>query len=899
MVFSQNQSEGYNQIRIILSQATQSHNNNDDSLHFLLKKLGKGKNNVEKGFISEVQAIHFMQNKKIEACIQAYKNAEVYYEGVPENERLKELYPILVFMLTNYNRMGEAMDYSVKWLDFAEKNKYEEEQILALTELGRIKYAMKQMAEGKDILLKAITLHQKYYSRRTDAYIYLGEVYRYLNKPDSALFYLDKGLVWVKEHSTMEDSINVVIEKAKCLAHVKRYKEAEQIFNSLTIQWENSGQKSKLSSINYLKAKMYNEQGRYAEALENTNKALLILGTRKNFRVRSNILYQKIIALNALNRTNESAKEYMNWKAAIDSLNEMERRATYADAASRHNTFQLQEDINTKASEIKDSRYKNNLYLGLLLISIAIGFTLWQYMKAKNQKTKHEAQLIKIESDRIKELDKVKTAFFTNISHEFRTPLTLIIEPLRTLDREFTEGTNRNTFKRMRYAADSMLKLINDMLDLAKIESGLRTLKLEAGDLTFFIQRLLYSIQSLADLKHIKIDYQKPSFPLYAKYDKACIESIVVNLLTNAVKYTPDFGLITIQLNTEADKILFRIKDSGIGIEEEDQKYIFDRFFRVTHDNKTLGSGIGLSLIKELVELHGGTIQVSSKIDEGTSFSFYIPYIEAESKSLATMEEFTYNLQEPSSQKLLHAHKILIVEDNLDLSNHMKNLLQETEIILQAENGIIGYDLATAELPDIIITDLIMPQMDGMELISKLRKDERTNHIPIILLTGNTDIENKIEGWKRGSDAYMNKPVNNEELLAITANLIHQRTILQEKFKNITSDPSSSYKATTPEEVFIQKLHVLIEENYEDENFSIEQLSGLINMSRSNLFRKVTSITGLNPTLWIRNFRLNKAMQLLKQGNLPKEVCYLVGFNSFSYFSKCFKDKFGIVPSGV
>jgi CheY-like chemotaxis protein len=372
-----------------------------------------------------------------------------------------------------------------------------------------------------------------------------------------------------------------------------------------------------------------------------------------------------------------------------------------------------------------------------------------------------------------------------------------------------------------------------------------------------------------------------------------------VNLLANAVKYTPDFGSITVDLKVLDDKIQFQIIDTGMGIEEEDQKYIFDRFFRVTHEQNTIGSGIGLSLIKELVELHGGSINVSSTIDEGTTFTFFIPYMASDMKIESHSDEYQYTLQVSSSDKLLHAQKILIVEDNIALSEHMKHLLQDTEIILQTENGKTGFDVAILEIPDIIITDLIMPEMDGMELISKLRKDDRTNHIPIILLTGNTDIENKIEGWKRGSDAYLNKPVNTEELLAIISNFIKQRTILQQKYQSFGAIPSSIIKPTTPEEIFIQKLVSIIEDNFEDENFSIEQLATLINMSRSNLFRKVSAITGLNPTLWIRDFRLNKAMQLLKQGNLPKEVCFLVGFNSFSYFSKCFKDKFGIVPSGV
>lgn len=888
--------------RNFLEQQSRSFHKTNDSTALVIKALKKDNSLIANGYAEELKAI---STTDLDQKVQAYKDAILFYNSAGEILRLAEVYPTLVFLLQYYNRNGEAMEYATRTVEFSRKNASTPLLITSLVDLGKLLHQNKQFEGSKNLLLEAYQLHQKNQDIITNLYYQLGEVFILLNKTDSALYYLDKGLEWTKKVNQNEEALNLKVMKGKAYLYNNELNKAEDIFNQSFKEVENSPiQKSKLPSMYYLQTMLYNKQKRFTDAVQSAEKAIEYLKGRKNWRLISNIRSEKLTALQSLGKYKEANEEVRIWKQTIDSLQETEKKALFADAASRYETNKLQELITSQEVHIQTSKYRNRWILALLLLSIAATFAIYQFMKNKNQKTKHEAQLIKLDADRIKELDKVKSAFFTNISHEFRTPLTLIIEPLKTLDRELREGSHKNMFKRMRYAADAMLKLINEMLDLAKIESGKRKLKSEDGELTSFVKKLCFSVQSLADIKHINLMVQTPDNPMYLTFDRACLETIVVNLLNNAIKYTPEFGQVKLDLYAFQDQTVLSISDTGIGIDANDLPHIFDRYYRVENEENTMiGSGIGLALIKELVELHGGSIRVTSLINEGTTFVIHLPLKKCNAVTYEELQldnSLPYATNHYTLTKNIGAEKILIVEDNAALSVHLKELLKDIEQVFIASNGIEGFEYAISEIPDIIITDLIMPEVDGMELISMLRNDQRTDHIPIILLTGNTEIENRIEGWKRGTDAYLNKPVVSEELLSVIENLIQQRVLLQQKYASgFNKSEDEKEIVITPESIFLKKVMEIIENHFEDEQFSVEILADQLHMSRSNLFRKVSAITGNNPTMLIRDYRLQRAMQLLKQGQSPKEVCYLTGFNSFSYFGKCFKDKFGIVPSSV
>lgn len=888
--------------RSFLEQQSKSFHNTNDSIDIIIRELKNDNSLLANGFIEELKAI---KTNNIDQKVQSYKDAIIFYHSAGEILRLAEVYPTLVFLLQYYNRNGEAMEYATRTIEFARLHESIPLLITSLVDLGKLLHQNKQYEVSKNRLLESYILHQNHQDIITNVYYQLGEVYILLNKTDSALYFLDKGLEWTKKVNQNEEALNLRVMKGKAYLNNNQLSEAEEIFKQSFKEVENSQiQQSKLPSMYYLQTMLYNKQQKFTDAVHSADMAIEYLKGRKNYRLISNIKSEKLKALQALGQYKLANEEALLWKQAIDSLQETEKKALFADAASRFETNKLQELITNQELEIQTAKYRNRWFIALLLLSFAAAYAIYQYMKNKNQKTKHEAQLIKLEANRIKELDKVKSAFFTNVSHEFRTPLTLIIEPLKTLDRELREGSHKNMFKRMRYAADAMLKLINEMLDLAKIESGKRKLKAEDGELTSFVKKLCFSVQSLADIKHIQLLVQTPDLPMYLTFDRSCLETIVVNLLNNAIKYTSEFGKVQLDLSMLHDQVVLTISDSGIGIDASDLPFIFDRYYRVENEENTvIGSGIGLALIKELVELHGGSINVTSVINEGTNFIIKLPLKKCDAvtyEQLQLDDSLPYSTNQYTLTKNIDAEKILIVEDNEQLALHLKEFLKDIEQVFIASNGRLGFEYAINEIPDIIITDLIMPEVDGMEFISMLRNDQRTDHIPIILLTGNTEIENRIEGWKRGTDAYLNKPVVSEELLSVIENLIQQRILLQEKFTSAFKvNNLEEVKAVTQEEIFLKKVMQIIEGHYEDEQFSVEILADQLHMSRSNLFRKVAAITGNNPTILIRDYRLQKAMLLLKQGQSPKEVCYLTGFNSFSYFSKCFKDKYGVVPSSV
>lgn len=519
----------------------------------------------------------------------------------------------------------------------------------------------------------------------------------------------------------------------------------------------------------------------------------------------------------------------------------------------------------------------------------------------------------KAEAEKVKQLDKIKNNFFTNISHEFRTPLTLILGPLKQLEQNITdEAGSKKYVKMMRHNGERLLHLINQLLDLSKLESGKLHLQIAHSDISSIVKNCVYSFDSLAEQKGIHYHAHFPEEEIFGWIDKDKFQKIITNLLSNAFKYTSENGTVSVEVYQDDKRLRLSVQDNGVGIPKEQLDKIFDRFYQLNGTEG--GSGIGLSLVKELVQLHKGQIAVSSETGKGAKFKLSIPitkeFYENEefissydtkdvliSKSIKDETEESYFKHDELKQTTLQT--ILLVEDNKELSSYISDSLKHLFHIILARDGKEGCELAIQHIPDLIISDVMMPVMNGVEMTQALKNNDKTSHIPIIILTAKVTSQNKIEGLSSGADDYLIKPFDEEELIVRIQNLIEQRNKLKELYsKHIVSIVPTEINVSSHENNFLQKLKTIIEENLENELFSVVDLANALAMSRSQLHRKIKALTNLAPNEMIRNFRLERAKELLEKeaGNIS-EIAFMTGFASPAYFSKCFSDRFGYAPN--
>jgi len=521
-----------------------------------------------------------------------------------------------------------------------------------------------------------------------------------------------------------------------------------------------------------------------------------------------------------------------------------------------------------------------------------------------------------LQLEKAQEVDKMKTSFFTNISHEFRTPLTLIKGPTQNLLEEFSNKPKvAEQLEVIQHNADLLLKLINQLLDLAKLETGNLRIKNLEGDLTSSLDVIVHSFTSAASHKKIDLIITLPKDRYHAYFDKDKLEVILNNLIGNALKFTPAHGKITFSANVEINsfpndaRLIITVSDNGIGIPAEHQLKIFERFYQVDEGgaHTELGTGIGLALVKELTELMGGQITLQSEPEKGSEFRVLVPL------QIIKVIEQTEDLSHPETTAALPVNgltiapenddapekpKILVVEDNADLRKFIISSLGDDYDFLEADNGKLGLEVALMEIPELIISDLMMPEMDGLSMTAKIRKDFRTSHVPIIILTAKATEEDKLTGLDKGADDYLTKPFNKSELVIKVRNAITSRVKIREKIRLELLTEAPKLEAVSGDEQFLVKVKEAILNRLADEQLSVESLAREIGWSRAQFYRKITALTGQSVNELIRGFRLQKAAQLLEQqwGSVS-QVAFEVGFSNPSYFSKCFKEQYGVLPS--
>jgi len=561
-----------------------------------------------------------------------------------------------------------------------------------------------------------------------------------------------------------------------------------------------------------------------------------------------------------------------------------------------------------------------SIYLYVLLVLIYVVYRNF----SDRRDMREELRIKELEKQKLAELDRFKSEFFANVSHEFRTPITLIQGRIEELLSLLKRNDLREKLQSMKKSSRQLLRLIEQLLDIARLEASKVKLHPQWGDLASFLKTLTFSLQSAAEIKGVNLDFKAADSSLPIDFDRDAVQKVMQNLISNAIKFTPVGGRVVVGLEKigaeSGEQLRLTVSDTGAGIPAKDIPHIFDRFYQAENDatNSEKGFGLGLALVRELVLLQEGSLHVESEVGKGTTFSVLLPYVAKPSEQSAAP-----SLQTPNPQLLnleladltpvkhsntgsllvgnprwkhLNAKVALIVEDNTELRRYIADILQPVYKVLEAKDGREALPMAVQHIPDIIVSDVMMPHMDGFELSEQLRTDPRTSHIPLILLTARAEMDDWIKGLEIGVDDYLIKPFQERELITRINNLIRRREALKRKYSQSLLGPSPLPKGDSLDDKFLQNVRGIIERNLEDENFSVEVLAKAVNMSASQLYRKLKALTEISTVQLIQRFRLERAAVLLQQGHNVTEVAYRVGLRSPAYFSQLFKKHFGCSP---
>ena len=612
------------------------------------------------------------------------------------------------------------------------------------------------------------------------------------------------------------------------------------------------------------------------------------------------------------------SQDHKGFQYSIEHVKLIYRAFTLWVQAS--NTKAIGRENPTSLNTIISSSWYNTWLAYFFYLSIFVGLVYYVYKVQLKQKLNQR------EAQRLLELDSFKSRLFTNVTHELRTPLTVIIGMASQIRKNPTKYLEQGTHL-IESNGQNLLRLVNQLLDLSKLENNSFQINPVQEDIILYTRYLVESFQTYANLSNLSLSYHSTIESLVMDFDPEQIKQILTNLISNGIKFTPSGGHIELRNEVLGDHLNILVSDSGIGIGDKDLPLIFKRFFQVdgSHTRAGQGTGIGLAHTLELVKIMKGEISVQSEIGKGTTFKIILPItknslLQSEKDKVrlkSEIEKSKLDNQNDLARLITESNNletdpdfgplILIIEDNHDVVTYLKSCLQGLYQIEIAYNGRIGIEKALELIPDIVISDVMMPEKDGFEVCNTLKLDERTSHIPIIFLTAKADQNSKITGLKRGADAYLTKPFDHQELLVRIEMLVQRQKKIQEHFSKPKTQASyvafqepSVSEAIEIEDIFLNKVYAIIEKNYENDDFALPQLCQKIGMSRSQLFRKLKAIKQQAPSDLIRIFRLEKARELLKSGNSNvTEAAWKVGFKDHSYFSKLYQDEFGETPSAT
>ncbi|MEM8927918.1 MAG: tetratricopeptide repeat protein [Bacteroidota bacterium] len=855
--------------------------------------IGLGNTYLSKGNIKKAKEYH-MRNIK-------------FAEGIGDKDGAASSYNNLGNI---YNETGEYAKAMEHYTLASKKNMEvgnEKNAGIAMANIGLIHQKLNNYDEAITYYVKSDSLFKKFNFTPGRVFVLknLGVATKNQGDLDTALEYYNTALETYKkmglrrEAGQVHDNIgNIFFEKKEYNEAVKNYHQSLRIAkgtnDSISIAMASQALGKGLLKLKKLDSAMVYSQLAVSFA-EKLGIHLTAMDAHKNL---GEIYYDK-------QEYKEAYRHLDMHKQLRDTLYTIEKRDLAEEIEAQYQNEQKTKEIALLASEKevqelqlnKRENERNAIIVFAVLVLFLAGLLYSQYRI--KQKSNKELQA----------LDEVKSNFFANISHEFRTPLTIIKGPIEHLEQNPDEQLDPEDVTMIRRNANKVLGLVNQLLDLSRIDQGKLQLKPTEGDIYKSLRTAAASFNSHAAQRNMDYIVEIPNGILWAAFDRTKLEKVVYNLLSNAFKFTENGEKVAFEANYGDGKLEIKVSDSGKGISEEKLPFIFDRFYQVdgASTKEREGSGIGLSLSKDLVELMDGTITVSSEEGKGTFFTVQVPMDMIKTRQKSVPEEEwenkkqrtkapTFDLQKSDVRKI---PQILLVEDNEDMRHFIKSQLVKDYRILEAKNGKEGLKRALVDAPDLILSDLMMPKMDGIELCKNLKTNLETSHIPVIMLTARAGTENKIEGLETGADDYLTKPFDAKELSFKVKNLIQRQQKLRGYItKNQFAFDASKIKTTSLDKRFLEQLLELLEREHPESSFGVSQMQSAMALSKTQLHRKVKALTNESPGELLRNFRLKRAAHLLsKKTDTVTQIAYQVGFNNLSYFAKCFKELYGVSPS--
>ncbi len=851
------------------------------------------KDSINLGNILLLQGVIYAHFSDHNQAIEKYTDALKIYESINDKNGISSCYSNIGLIHQDQEEYEKAIEYSKK----STQLQLELENYIKVAKnynnLGVLYELKGDLKRAMEFYQKAVKIYEKedFLQSMYITYNNIGSIYTKEGSFNDALYYLNKSFNGQKQLNSVKGQSSALLNISKLFIKKKEYQKALKYLNDALVLADSSSYLSK-------KLEIHNEYYHLYLDLKDLKKALqyhLSYTTLKD-TITKNQHKENVLRLQTLFETEQKDKEIKLLNAENELKNEQIRRQ-------------------------KTLSYLQAAVLLLFLITAFLIHRMYRKKKKVTQLLETQNKFIKEQSDEIKsqneqletqtkqlqELDELKSTFFANISHEFRTPLTLILGPAEQL---LQQNNNDKTTKGLNFIvkhAKRLKHLIDQLLEISKIEKGAIKLETTKSNISAFIKSIIEAFEPWVKEKGINLKFSSHPENLDWYFDSDKMEKIFNNLLSNAIKFSKEHSEIVVKLLQGDNLIQLIIRDTGIGIAPNELSQIFNRFYRAGDPKEKEGSGIGLSLTKELVELHGGKINVESEQEKGTTFTITLPAIVPNTST--TNNTYLTDLQNINTQKqpnkIKHINKqaqsvvksILIVEDNVDMQQYIASCLKDYEIDF-AENGKKGLEKAIETNPDLVISDIMMPILNGYEMTCALKENELTSHIPVIMLTAKASEESLIAGFACNADDYLTKPFSPNELNARIKSQIRNRERLIDKFrKNISVNPSE-ISTTSADELFLQKALKIIEENMQVSDFSVEDFVEKLGASRANLHRKLKALTGLSTTEFIRSIRLKRAAQLIqnKVGNVS-DVAYEVGFTNLSYFTRCFKEEFKCTPS--
>jgi signal transduction histidine kinase/DNA-binding response OmpR family regulator len=758
--------------------------------------------------------------------------------------------------------------------------------------LGYAVYKTHGYYKAREFYYKSKNLYQQLNDEAgiQEVNIGIAQAYQTEGNYEAGLPLLNDAIAYHKKNGPLNSYTYAIIVRGYFLLLMKRYSEAEKDYlEYYEIAFKGKDRQLQCKAIEYL-AHYYKTSKDYTKAIKYLNQ-VNSLYKEANDLERQKSVTEGLVALNI--ETNNQEALIKNYAALIELRNQIDandRNKEIYELETKYQSEKKEQEIillstQNKLNELQRT-HQRNLFISILGLLLLIGGFMSYGYRNKIKTTQ-----------KLKELDELKSRFFANISHEFRTPLTLIKSPLQLLQQNETSEEDKKSLSLIDKNANRMLTLVDQLLELSKLDSGNLKLLLKKENISSFLKSMAEPFAFEAEIRKIRFSSNIEIADNEIWFDRDVIEKIVGNLLSNALKYTPKNHRVKFEARIEKNELLIQILNSGVDLTPSEVSKLFERFYQQKETNE--GAGIGLALVKELVTLYKGTVIPNI---ESNTLTFYVrlPLDKALLKEISVISEDS-NVAHPTVSNENNTEELpilLIADDHAEIRLVIKDVFSKNYHVIEAQDGQEALKLALKEIPDIIISDVMMPKMNGYEVSKNIKQNEITSFIPIILLTAKTGDKAQLESLHNEVDAFITKPFNHEILKAKVHQLLEERRKLRERYsKELILKPKDIF-IDSVDEKFVKRLQMILDEHLTNSSFSIDQFAKEAGMSRMQLHRKLKSVLGCSATEFLRNERLKAGAELLEKGNVTiSEVAYTIGFNDVAYFSKCFKEIYNVTPT--